>query len=277
MAADEMDGEQGLQGEVRPPGLQRYTPARVGLRRSGSAIGTSAQLEFQLDHARARDAVYDQADFAGMVAALKERGLEAFELRSAVGGEAGARGVYLRRPDLGRRLSRESAEELRRFGRSPAEMVLIVADGLSGLAIDRHALPLLDALMRVLPEAEWRGGPVCLVRNGRVAVGDEIGEMLGARLTVLLIGERPGLSAPDSLGVYLTSAPRPGKSDAERNCVSNIRGGGLGYEEAARRIASLAEGSRRLGGTGFALKDGAAAGRAGGLAQAGSPKLRGLG
>ena len=240
---------------IRSSPLGRYTPARVGLGRSGSAIGTAAQLEFQLDHALARDAVHDEADLPGLLARLRERGLEALLLDSAVPPGPGARGIYLRRPDLGRMLANESAAALKARAKSSAEIVFIVADGLSALAVDRHALPLLNALTEVLPQADWVDLPVCLVRNGRVAVGDEIGGLLGAKLSILLIGERPGLSAPDSLGVYLTSDPRPGRTDAERNCISNIRSGGLGYGEAAARIAFYCKAASELGGTGYALKD----------------------
>ena len=240
---------------VRPSSLGRYTSARVGLGRSGSAIGTTAQLEFQLDHALARDAVRDEADLPGLLAGLRERGMDALLLESAVPPGPGARATYLRRPDLGRMLAEESAAALKPLAKPSAGIVFMVADGLSALAVDRHALPLLEALTGVLPKADWSQSPVCLVRNGRVAVGDAIGGLLSAKLSILLIGERPGLSAPDSLGVYLTSDPRPGRTDAERNCISNIRAGGLGYAEAAARIAFYCKAASELGGTGYALKD----------------------
>jgi ethanolamine ammonia-lyase small subunit len=209
-------------------------------------------LQFQLDHARARDAVHDIVDFAGLLAGLRKRGLEAVLLDSAVPTGPEARQIYLRRPDLGRCLSPRSVEELQKRTAETSKTVLVLADGLSALAIDRHALPLVDSLARhgVMSEA-----PVCVVRNGRVAIGDEVGELLGSALTVLLIGERPGLSAPDSLGVYLTSHPRVGRTDAERNCISNIRLEGLGYDEAAKRIASYLRASELHGGTGYALKE----------------------
>jgi len=223
-------------------------------------VPTRDQLQFQLDHACARDAVHDVADFAGLLAGLHERALDAVLLESAVPTGPGARQTYLRRPDLGRRLSPRSVEELRlRAGDAiplgntlGRPVVLVIADGLSALAIDRHALPLVDALAG----ADVAGAaPVCVVRNGRVAIGDEIGALLGAAMTVLLIGERPGLSAPDSLGVYLTSQPRVGRTDAERNCISNIRLEGLGYREAARRIAYYLRAAELHGGTGYALKE----------------------
>ena len=233
------------------PGLERFTPARVSLDRAGSAISTAGQLEFQLDHARARDAVYDKADFAGLLNGLQQRNLRTMSLTSAA---AEDRQIYLRRPDLGRRLSADSSERLREAAGDPVDVAMLIVDGLSALAIDRHALPLLDALLALLP-AELRLAPVCLVRGGRVAIGDEIGGLLRAQLSVMLIGERPGLSAPDSLGVYLTCKPQPGRTDAERNCISNVRLGGLGYEEAARRTFDYMNAARAIGSTGYALKE----------------------
>jgi len=232
--------------------LRRYTPARVGLERAGSAIAIRDQLRFQLDHARTRDAVHNAVDLVSLLASLRDRNLEALTLDTAVS-PAGPRSQYLRRPDLGRKLSPASAAQLRQHpGTSAPDAVIIIADGLSALAIDRHALLLLDALIPHL--AGWQLAPVCVVRNARVAIGDEIGHILHAQLSILLIGERPGLSAPDSLGVYLTWQPRPGRTDAERNCISNIRLEGLGYDEAAARIALYLNAARKQQGTGFALK-----------------------
>jgi ethanolamine ammonia-lyase small subunit len=243
--------------ELTRPGLalRRYTAARVGLTRAGSAVSTAEQLVFQLDHARARDAVHDTVDFASLLARLRERDREALMLESAVGG-VDARHLYLRRPDLGRRLAPHAKHELEELAGSQtqaADALVVIADGLSALAIDRNALPLLDALLPLL--TDWTMGPVCVVRNGRVAVGDEIGAILKAKLTVLLIGERPGLSAPDSLGVYLTWDPKPGRTNAERNCISNIRLEGLAYDEAARRISFYMNAARAAGGTGYQLKE----------------------
>jgi len=231
--------------------LGRYTAARVGLTRAGSAISTRDQLSFQLDHARARDAVHESVDFTSLLAGLRKREIQPIMLESAIFG-ADARSIYLRRPDLGRQLSPQSSAELATLDLSP-DLVVIIADGLSALAIDRHALPLLDALRAL--SGEWQRAPVCVVRNGRVAIGDEIGGILKASVSVLLIGERPGLTAPDSLGVYLTWQPRPGRTDAERNCISNIRLEGLAHDEAARRISSYINAARTLQSTGFALKE----------------------
>jgi ethanolamine ammonia-lyase small subunit len=231
--------------------LRRYTPARVGLGQVGSAVPTREQLRFQLDHALARDAVHARMDVEALLLGLRERGMAGVALRSAVGEE---RRVYLRRPDLGRRLDGESAVRLREvaagLGASP-EVVFVMADGLSALAVERHGLAVIDAV-KGLMEGVW---PVCVVSQGRVAVGDELGELLGAKAVVMLIGERPGLSAADSLGAYVTWEPQVGRTDAERNCVSNIRVEGLGYAEAAERIVFYLNGAKRLGASGVGLKE----------------------
>jgi len=229
--------------------LRRYTPARVGLRRAGSTVATADQLEFQLDHALARDAVHAKLDVAGLLEGLRRIGFEGVALRSAIEAGPEERRTYLRRPDLGRRLASESADRLRES--AAAEVVFVVADGLSALAVERHALGVLSVLAE---REEIRHAPVCVVSQGRVAVGDEIGELLGARLVVVLIGERPGLSAADSLGIYITWEPRVGRTDAERNCISNVREQGLSYAEAADQIAAQISAAKRLGATGVALK-----------------------
>lgn len=234
--------------ELARVGLRAMTPARVGLGRVGDSLDTAAVLDFAMAHAMARDAVRAALSVPSMLGGLSARGFEAVAVRSA----AGDRATYLKRPDLGRRLasgtSFEGAE-----GDSP-RLTVIVADGLSALAADRHALPLLDALMPRLGRFSLTTAVVA--EQARVALGDEVGERLGSDLVLMLIGERPGLSSPDSLGAYLTWAPRVGRTDAERNCVSNIRVGGLEYEAAAARIAFLCDGAVRLGLTGTALKDG---------------------
>jgi ethanolamine ammonia-lyase small subunit len=230
--------------------LRRLTPARIGLARSGVALATREQLAFQRAHAEARDAVHDRLDPAPLVAALTARGLDALALHSAATG----RSIYLARPDLGRRLDEPSRDRLDGCSRGH-DLVLVLADGLSARAIERHALPLLDLALPPLRRDAWRIGPAIVVEQGRVAIGDEIGGALDGALVAVLIGERPGLSAPDSLGVYITWAPRPGRSDAERNCLSNIRPQGLGYAEAASRLVFLLGEARRLRLTGIALKD----------------------
>jgi ethanolamine ammonia-lyase small subunit len=205
-------------------GLRDLTAARIALGRCGHSLPTKALLAFQLAHAQARDAVHHRLD-AQLLA-----GKPIIRLKSA----ARDRETYLRRPDLGRKLDPESANSL---ARGEWDLVIASVDGLSAIAVNRHAGPLLEALAPLL--GGMRISPVCIVEHGRVAIGDEIGERVAAALTLVLIGERPGLSSPDSLGAYLTWAPRVGRTDAERNCVSNIRIGGLEPALAAHRIAAL--------------------------------------
>jgi ethanolamine ammonia-lyase small subunit len=227
--------------------LRDYTPARVELGSAGSSLPTRALLEFQLAHAKARDAVHLPLAVTSLAAELKQKGVPSITLASA----ARDRDEYLKRPDLGRRLSQDSRERLAVL-RGEYDTAFVIADGLSALAVHRHAVPLLDTLLRAL---DWRIAPVAIVEQGRVAIGDEIGETLGARMTVVLIGERPGLSSPDSLGAYLTWQPRPGRTDAERNCISNIRSEGLSYQIAAHKLLFLMNESRRLKLSGVRLKE----------------------
>src|SRR5580658_1900955 len=221
--------------------LTSFTTARVGLGRTGNSLPTAELLRFQLDHARARDAVY---------AELEPRELPGPHVlvRSA----ASDRRTYLRRPDLGRVLSDNSRAQL---PRGDYDAAIVMADGLSALAVHRHAAPLLDALMPLLAKEDLRMAPLTVVLQGRVAIGDEIGERLGARLVVLLIGERPGLTAPDSLGIYVTYDPRPGRTEAERNCISNVRPEGLPYALAARKLHFLMREARVRKLTGVSLKE----------------------
>lgn len=233
--------------------LRRFTPARIALGHTGVSQRTASQLAFQLAHARARDAVHVALDAEALQQALAAAlpGPPALLLHSA----AASRDIYLRRPDLGRRLDAASSAALAARGSGPVDLGIVIADGLSALAIERHALPFLQALhARLAPDA-WTIAPAVIVRQGRVAIGDEIGALLGARLVVVLIGERPGLSSPDSLGLYLTWAPRPGLTDERRNCISNIHAAGLGYAEAAAKLHYLLREARRRGLTGVALKD----------------------
>jgi ethanolamine ammonia-lyase small subunit len=225
--------------------LRRYTPARIALGRAGSGLPTGELLRFGLAHARARDAVHRELNVDGIVSAFHSMNFPVQVVKS----QAPDRATYLRRPDLGRRLS-ESAI----FNGSQNAIALVVADGLSALAVERHAVPLVHALVALAPQ-RWAAAPVVIALQGRVALGDDIGARLGAQLVAVLIGERPGLSSPDSLGAYLTWAPCVGRTDAERNCVSNIRPEGLGYEAAARRIDWLAAAALARGLTGVALKD----------------------
>jgi len=231
--------------------LAQLTPARIGLGRAGAALPTAEVLRFALDHARARDAVHAALDTDALEAALAQLGHEVIQVESA----AIDRPTYLRRPDLGRRLSEASRSRLAARGRTPVDLAILVADGLSAAAAQAHTAPLLAALAPWAARAGWSLAPVVVARQGRVALGDEVGDLLRARMVVVLLGERPGLSSPDSLGVYLTHGPRPGRSDAERNCISNVRPAGLAYDLAAFKLAWLATEGLRLGLTGVSLKD----------------------
>lgn len=240
--------------------LRQFTRARVAIGRTGHAQTTETVLAFGLAHAQARDAVHLPLDTQAIDAALQDAGLDTVHVHSA----AQDRDQYLRRPDLGRRLDDDSRAALAAdprgdtgAGAQPFDVVFVIADGLSALAAQRHAVPLLQAVLARLPA--WRTGPVVVARQARVALGDEIGERLQARQVVMLIGERPGLSSPDSLGIYLTYDPRVGRTDAQRNCISNVRPEGLPYAQAADRLAFLLRGAVALGRSGVDLKDDSAA------------------
>ncbi len=229
--------------------LQRFTRARIALGRAGNGLPTAPLLAFELAHAQARDAVHQPLDADALHALLRARQIESLDAHSA----APDREHYLRRPDLGRTLDDASRAALAQHGGVERDVVFAIADGLSALAAARHAVPLLDAVLPLLEG--WRVGPVVVARQARVALGDEIGACLRAQFVVVLIGERPGLSSPDSLGIYVTHAPRAGRTDAERNCISNVRPEGLAYDAAAHKLHYLLTHGRRLGLTGVALKD----------------------
>jgi ethanolamine ammonia-lyase small subunit len=227
--------------------LRRFTPARVGLGRAGNGLPTAAQLAFQADHAAARDAVHASLDVAALQARLTQAGIDSLAVHSA----AADRQIYLRRPDLGRRLLEADRYRLPAL---PGAMLFVVCDGLSAVAVQRHAV---EMLCHVVPALRAGGAvaPVVIATQGRVALGDDIGGTMGAEAVAVLLGERPGLSAADSLGIYLTWQPRPGRTDAERNCISNIRDAGLPVAQAAAKLLWLIEAMRRLQLTGVALKD----------------------
>ncbi len=230
--------------------LRQFTRARIALGRAGNSQTTESVLAFGLAHAQARDAVHLPLARAEVETALAQAGLPSLVVHSA----AADREHYLRRPDLGRRLDDASRARLDAAREADApDVVFVIADGLSSLAAQRHGVPLLLAVCERLPD--WRIGPVVIAEQSRVALGDEVGELLGARQVVMLIGERPGLSSPDSLGIYLTHAPRVGRSDAERNCISNVRPEGLPYAQAAAKLAFLLRGAAALGRSGVDLKD----------------------
>ena len=231
--------------------LRELTPARVALGLAGASLPTRALLAFSFDHARARDAVHAAFDTEGLMRGLADLGLAPIRVSSLAPG----RKDYLARPDLGRRLDADSRASLAGHGRGAGQLAIILGDGLSPTAVNTHAASLLRKLLPLLAADGIKVAHAVVATSARVALGDEIGETLGARMTVMLIGERPGLSAADSLGVYLTFAPAIGTTDEKRNCVSNIHGAGLGYDDAAAKIGWLIrEGlAREL--TGIALKD----------------------
>ena len=232
--------------------LRRFTQARIALGRAGHAVPTRALLDFQLAHAEARDAVHLPWDLASFAGELRSIGAEVLILETQVA----SRDEYLRRPDLGRLLSEASRTRLLEAKGDGADVALIVTNGLSSTALERHGIALLREILEGYRRLQFRVAPVALVANGRVALSDQVGSALGARAAVIVVGERPGLSAADSLGIYLTFAPSPGNSDAQRNCISNIRPPeGLEYREAAAKLLYLTVEALRLGISGVALKD----------------------
>jgi ethanolamine ammonia-lyase small subunit len=240
--------------------LQRFTDARIALGRAGHSLPTAAHLAFQLDHAQARDAVHLAFNAQDIASALQALSLETFILHSA----APDRATYLQRPDLGRRLDELSRHKLLHWQsqRSPSaarfDLAFVVADGLSALAVHRNAVDLVAATLKLLradPVHAWTVAPVAIVEQGRVAIGDDAGNALQANVVAVLIGERPGLSSPDSLGVYLTWAPKIGLTDANRNCISNVRSAGLAVQTAAQKLHQLLTHSRQRQLTGVELKD----------------------
>ncbi len=230
--------------------LRRLTAARIGLKRSGASLATAPLLEFQLAHARARDAVHEPLDTARLAADLAGLGMPLLEVASA----AEDRQRYLLRPDLGRRLAGDAGAALAPHA-GAYDLALVVADGLSARAVQTHAPPVLAGILPALIAEDWRIAPIVIVRHGRVAVGDGVAAALGAACVAVLIGERPGLSAPDSMGAYLTWQPAPHTTDAERNCISNIRPEGIGYADAAFKLAHLLRAMRARRVSGVQLKD----------------------
>jgi ethanolamine ammonia-lyase small subunit len=229
--------------------LRSYTPARVGLGRTGVSLPIAQHLQLQEALALARDAVREEFDAGAIAAELRAIGFDTVEVRSA----ATDRGTYLRRPDLGRRLAPNSRAALVSRAASPLDLALVVVDGLSAAASRRHSAAVLGALKELLPANLWTVSPVVLIHQGRVAVGDEVAEIVRARMVAVLIGERPGLSSFDSLGVYVTWAPHVGCRDGQRNCISNIRAEGLPIADAARNLAALLASARAHQLSGVAL------------------------
>ena len=243
--------------------LRQFTDARIALGRAGVSLPTHAHLEFQLAHANARDAVHLALDADTMArkidASISQAVVPCMVLQSA----AATRAQYLQRPDYGRKLNPESRARLQALRVTqklqpddrPYDLALVVVDGLSALAMEQNALPFINALTPLLAQEEWKLAPVSVVSQGRVAVGDEVGQLLGAKLVVVLIGERPGLSSPDSMGLYMTWMPAVGLTDAARNCISNVRPAGVPYDEAAYKLHYLLSNARKRALSGVALKD----------------------
>lgn len=232
--------------------LRRFTQARIAQGHAGPCLPTAALLDFQLAHALARDAIHQSWDIDGFAQAVKQLGLEALCLTTQIADRV----QYLQRPDLGRCLDEASRQTLLGHRHSEVDVALIISNGLSSIAVQRHGPALLQAIMAAYQNIPLRCGPICLVPNARVALADQVGELLNARLSLIVVGERPGLSAADSLGIYLTYAPRVGKTDAERNCISNIRPPeGLSYQAAAAKLAYLSDEALQRSVSGVALKD----------------------
>ncbi|MFG1417101.1 ethanolamine ammonia-lyase subunit EutC [Xanthobacter sp. V0B-10] len=229
----------------------RHTPARIALGRTGASLPTEEVLRFSLAHAQARDAVHMPFDADTVEGEIQALGFKTLRVESA----APARDIYLRRPDLGRRLSAASREKLAARDAAPVDLAIVVADGLSAAAIHAQTTPFLAAFKPWIEKEGWSVAPVAVAAQARVALGDEVGALLKARALVVLVGERPGLSSPDSLGLYLTLGPKAGRSDAERNCISNVRAEGLSHGLAAFKLAWHIRAALRLGLTGVGLKD----------------------
>jgi ethanolamine ammonia-lyase small subunit len=234
------------------PRLCDFTRARVGLPRAGNSLPTNELLALQLAHARAREAVHSELDSQRLAGELRPLGEEVLLVRSRVPDRA----TYLRRPDLGRRLSDES-RVLLGGNEGKFDVAFVIADGLSATAVQLHAARTIAASLSLLELPEWKLAPFVIVEQGRVAIGDEIGECLGAAMSIVLIGERPGLSSSDSLGIYLSWSPRAGLTDADRNCISNIRAEGLSYAAAGNKLVFLMNESRRRKLSGIQLKEAA--------------------
>jgi ethanolamine ammonia-lyase small subunit len=230
--------------------LRSRTSARIALGRCGDSLPTQAWLDFKATHATARDAVWLPFDTDDLIHQLAEAGLETITVQS----QARDRAHYLQRPDLGRRLDADACDRLL-ARQGPYDLAICISDGLSALAVGRHAGPVTTQLIKGLANANWRIAPIVIARYGRVALQDEIGQILGAKLVVILIGERPGLGSPDSLGAYLVHEPRSGRTDAERNCVSNIRPQGLPYSAAVATLIYLLTRARAEAISGVRLKD----------------------
>jgi ethanolamine ammonia-lyase small subunit len=232
--------------------LQNYTPARIARGRAGHSIPTSELLKFQADHAQARDAVYSELDIINLNDSIsKIFDLQMLNLKS----EVKTRPQYLQRPDLGRTLSQASRDELINISSSESDICFVIADGLSAEAINQNALPILENLIPKLTAINWKIAPICIVEQGRVAIADEIGFLLKSEIVFILIGERPGLTSPNSMGAYITFRPQVGMTDESRNCVSNIRPEGMDFQMATDKILYLLTEMKSKKLSGVSLKD----------------------
>lgn len=244
--------------------LRAFTAARIALGRSGVSIPTQAMLQFQLAHAQARDAVHTELQSAELLTELQKLATEFPQLPQqhvhCLNSAADNRRVYLQRPDLGRQLNTRSMQLLQQENHTlqpEYDLALVIGDGLSARAIHENAVPFLRELLTLLAQQQpdLTLAPVAIVQQARVAIGDDIGEQLNARAVLIMIGERPGLSSPDSMGLYLTWQPRRGLTDDKRNCISNVRKAGLCWHDAARKVLYLLSEAQRLQGSGVVLKD----------------------
>lgn len=234
--------------------LRQYTDARIALGRAGNSLPTQAHLAFQLDHAKARDAVHLPLDHQLLNKTLRPFGLPLLTLESCVD----TRQIYLQRPDLGRTLAAQSITQLQQFcegEKQGYDLVIVITEGLSSLAISENIAPMLRALLPMLKQLQLSLAPLCIVKQGRVAIADDVGYHINARMSLILVGERPGLSSPDSLGAYFTYQPEPGCPDSKRNCLSNIRRRGMSYQQASERLRYLLTEADRRGYSGVELKD----------------------
>jgi ethanolamine ammonia-lyase small subunit len=232
--------------------LKEFTAARIAIGRTGTSIPLKESLEFKLAHAHARDAVYSELDVEGLTNNFQAFNLPVLSLHS----DAANRHKYLKRPDHGRQLD-ETSSELLKDHNTGADIAIIIADGLSATAVNENAFSLLKLLIPMFSNEKLQLGPLCLVEQGRVAIGDEIAAGLNAKLSIMLIGERPGLSSADSMGMYLTYSPTSGLTDESRNCISNIRPEGLSYQLAAQKTFYLVQEAFKRKLSGVALKDNA--------------------
>lgn len=234
--------------------LKQFTDARIAIGRAGCSIPTTAMLEFQLAHAQARDAVYQVLDTDSLQDKLNALGLDSLVMQS----QAKDKQEYLKRPDYGRLLSDESKQLFMQFkqnNNATYDVCIVVGDGLSALAIEENALALIQSLQSQLEHEQWTLAPIVLATGSRVALGDEVAEIFNAKMLVMLIGERPGLSSPDSMGIYYTWQAKSGYLDSKRNCISNVRPAGLSIPIATQRLINLMRQSKKLGYSGVNLKD----------------------